>query len=64
MRKLLNKHEMKRITLSNSVYDNEKDGVVQDDLSDKESDELSFNQEVTYYESRINQNYFLSRRII
>lgn len=55
---------MKRITLSNSVYDNEKDGVVQDDLSDKESDELSFNQEVTYYESRINQNYFLYRRII
>ena len=64
MRKLLNKYEMKRITLSNSVYDNEKDGVVQDDLSDKESDELSFNQEVTYYESRIYQNYFLYRRII
>ena len=55
---------MKRITLSNSVYDNEKEGVVQDDLSDKESDELNFNQEVTYYKLMNDYNYFLYRRII
>ena len=55
---------MKRITLSNSVYDKEKEGVVQDDLSDKESDELNFNQEVTYYKLINDYNYFLYRRII
>ena len=55
---------MKRITLSNSVYDKEKEGVVQDDLSDKESDELNFNQEVTYYKLMNDYNYFLYRRII